>query len=260
MVPTSTSRRSAATSAATGTATGTATGAGATAGSADGTALSREAIVDHALAMADLEGPDAVSIRRIAQDFAVTPMALYWHVKNKDELLAAMGDRILESLVMPADGGERDLDQLRELMTLLVAALSTHPGSTGLAQVRVLQCEKGQLLAERALDILRLSGFSVEQSANLARACLQTAIMLVSGRPGAETRTPQDERAAVLAGKHAALAGLPRDRFPHLIECAAALTDCDDEISYYQGGIELFIAGVLALQRRLPDSRSASLC
>ena len=161
---------------------------------------------------------------------------------------------------MPADGGERDLDQLRELMTLLVAALSAHPGSTGLAQVRVLQCEKGQLLAERALDILRLSGFSVEQSANLARACLQTAIMLVSGRPGAETRTPQDERAAVLAGKHAALAGLPRDRFPHLIECAAALTDCDDEISYYQGGIELFIAGVLALQRRLPDSRSASLC
>ena len=89
--------------------------------------------------MADLEGPDAVSIRRIAQDFAVTPMALYWHVKNKDELLAAMGDRILESLVMRADGGERDLDQLRELMTLLVAALSAHPGSTGLAQVRVLQ-------------------------------------------------------------------------------------------------------------------------
>ena len=245
MVPTSTSRRSAATSAAT------------TAGSPDSTALSREAIVDHALAMADQEGLDAVSIRRIAQDFGVTPMALYWHVKNKDELLAAMGDRMLEPLVLPSDDGRRDPEQLRDLMTLLVGALSAHPGSTGLAQVRVLQCETGQLLAERALDILRRSGFSVEQSANLARACLQTAIMLVSGRPGAETRTPQDERAAVLAGKHAALAGLPRDRFPHLVECAAALTDCDDEISYYQGGIELFIAGVRALQRRLPESRSA---
>jgi TetR/AcrR family tetracycline transcriptional repressor len=242
MVPTSTSRRNAAN----------------TAGNPDTTALSREAIVDHALAMADQEGLDAVSIRRIAQDFGVTPMALYWHVKNKDELLAAMGDRMLESLVLPIDGGRHDLEQLRDLMTLLVGALSAHPGSTGLAQVRVLQCETGQLLAERALDTLRLSGFSVEQSANLARACLQTAIMLVSGRPGAETRTPQDERAAVLAGKQAALAGLPRDRFPHLVECAAALTDCDDEISYYQGGIELFIAGVQALQRRLPDPRAAA--
>ncbi len=200
-----------------------------------------------------------MSIRRIAQDFGVTPMALYWHVKNKDELLAAMGDRMLDSMVIRPDDGRRDLDQLRDLMTLLVGALSAHPGSTGLAQVRVLQCETGQLLAERALDILRGSGFSVEQSANLARACLQTAIMLVSGRPGAETRTPQDERAALLASKQAALAGLPKDRFPHLVECAAALTDCDDEISYYQGGIELFIAGVQALERRLPDAGSAAL-
>ena len=51
--------------------------------------------------MADLDGLAAVSIRRIAQDFGVTPMALYWHVKNKDELLAAMGDRILSAVDMP---------------------------------------------------------------------------------------------------------------------------------------------------------------
>jgi len=31
-----------------------------------------------------------VTIRRVAQEFGVTPMALYWHVSNKDELLAAM--------------------------------------------------------------------------------------------------------------------------------------------------------------------------
>ena len=251
MVSTSTSRRSAA----TGTATGTATSAG----NADGVALSRDGIVDRALATADQEGLDAVSIRKIAQDFGVTPMALYWHVKNKDELLGAMGDRMLATLALPADDGRRDLDQLRDLMTLLVGALSAHPGSTGLAHVRVLQCESGQLLAERALDILRRSGFSIQQSANLARACLQTAIMLVSGRPGAETSTPQDERAAVMAGKQAALAGLPVDRFPHLVECAVALTDCGDEISYYQGGIDLFIGGVQALQQRLPPSRSASV-
>ena len=247
MVSTSTSRRSAA--------TGTANSAANTASNPAGAALSRDAIVDRALETADQEGIEAVSIRRIAQDFWVTPMALYWHVKNKDELLAAMGDRMLATMTLPADDGRRDLGQLRDLMALLVSALSAHPGSTGLAHVRVLQCESGQLMAERALDILRRSGFSVQQSANLARACLQTAIMLVSGRPGAETSTPQDERAAVMAGKQAALAGLPVDRFPHLVECAVALTDCGDEISYYQGGIDLFIAGVQALQQGQPDSR-----
>ena len=104
MVSTSTSRRSAA----TGTANSASNPAGA--------ALSRDAIVDRALETADQEGIEAVSIRRIAQDFWVTPMALYWHVKNKDELLAAMGDRMLATMTLPADDGRRDLDQLRDLI------------------------------------------------------------------------------------------------------------------------------------------------
>jgi hypothetical protein len=74
--------------------------------------------------------------------------------------------------------------------------------------------------------------------------------MLVSGRPGAETATPQDERTAVMEAKRAALLGLPADRFPHLVECADALTDCDDENAYYAAGIDLFMAGVAALQLR----------
>ena len=155
--------------------------------------------------MADIDGLAAVSIRRIAQDFGVTPMALYWHVKNKDELLAAMGDRILSTIEMPTAEPDLGIEQLRELLTVLVAALHRHPGCTDLAMVRILQCDIGQQLSERALDILRAAGFSVQQSADLARAALQTAIMLVSGRPGAETLVPRDERETVMAGKRAAL-------------------------------------------------------
>ena len=192
----------------------------------------------------------AVSIRRIAQDFGVTPMALYWHVKNKDELLAAMGDRILSTIEIPAAEPDLGIEQLRGLLTVLVEALHRHPGCTELAMVRILQCDIGQQLAERALDVLRAAGFSVQQSADLARAALQTAIMLVSGRPGAETLVPRDEREAVMAGKRAALNALPADRFPHLVECAAALTGCPDENAYYAAGIDLFMAGVSTLERR----------
>ena len=63
--------------------------------------LSRDAIVECALAVMDVEGPDSVTIRRIAQEFGVTPMALYWHVANKDELLAAMGDALLAGVTPP---------------------------------------------------------------------------------------------------------------------------------------------------------------
>ncbi len=214
------------------------------------TPLSRDAVIDHALALADVDGPAAVSIRRIAQDFGVTPMALYWHVKNKDELLAAMGDRILENVRLPDNDPDAGLTELHGLLTALVAALDQHPACTALAQQRVLVSNQGRILAERSLDILRRSGFGVRQSANLSRAALQSAIMLVSGRPGAETTTPKDERAAVLAHKRAALTGLPADRFPHLVECADALTDCDDEAAYYGAGIDLFMAGVTTLADR----------
>ncbi len=72
---------------------------------ADRTDLSRAAIVDRALSIADAEGLDAVTIRRLGQELGVTPMALYWHVKNKEELLDAMGDRLFDDVVIDAAAG-----------------------------------------------------------------------------------------------------------------------------------------------------------
>src|SRR5690349_18471231 len=46
--------------------------------------LSRETVTERALALADAEGIDAVTIRRLATDLGVTPMALYWHFQDKE--------------------------------------------------------------------------------------------------------------------------------------------------------------------------------
>ncbi|WP_051265671.1 TetR/AcrR family transcriptional regulator [Nakamurella lactea] len=211
--------------------------------------LSRESLIDHALDLADREGLDAVAIRRIATDFGVTPMALYWHVKNKDELLDAMGDRIFQSLSIPPAGADW-LDQVRAALVSLVDVLRRHPGSVDLAMARVLLSPEGQLLAERTLGALRGAGFSVRQAADLARQALFTAVMLVQGRPGAEIDTHEDERAAKTAAKTAAIAGLSTAQFPNLVDCAEALTNCDDEDAYYGGGIDLYVAGVEELHRK----------
>src|ERR1700761_8892487 len=102
--------------------------------------LSRASIVDRAVAIADVEGLEAVSIRRLAQELGVTPMALYWHVQNKDELLAAMGDRIFADLDLPAGREDPWDDRLSQLMVVLLAGLRRHPTLLPLAFQQVLVC------------------------------------------------------------------------------------------------------------------------
>jgi AcrR family transcriptional regulator len=54
--------------------------------------LSRDEIVQTAVALADTEGAGAVNMRRIAKELGVGAMSLYWHVVNKEQLLDLMLD------------------------------------------------------------------------------------------------------------------------------------------------------------------------
>ena len=60
--------------------------------------LSREAIVDAALRLADAEGLESVSVRRVASELGAGPMRLYGYVGSKDELLALMVDRVYDEI------------------------------------------------------------------------------------------------------------------------------------------------------------------
>jgi len=208
--------------------------------------LSRDVVVERALSIADVEGLEAVTIRRLAQEFGVTPMALYWHVSNKDELLAAMGDRLFDGLSVDAIANTGPWpQQLRRVVAALVAALRTHPAAADLAATRVLQCAQGRELAEHTLKMLRGAGFSVTQAADIARHAMMTAVMLVTQQAG-EPTIAADQRDAVTAAKRAGLASLPPEQFPHLIAAADALTDCPDDASYFQFGVDMFVRGVEA--------------
>ncbi len=68
--------------------------------------LSRAEIVDAAIAIADAEGADAVSMRRIAQVLNAGTMSLYWHVANKDHLLDLMIDALMAEVTIPELSGD----------------------------------------------------------------------------------------------------------------------------------------------------------
>jgi AcrR family transcriptional regulator len=71
----------------------------------------RTELVEAALALADRDGLDAVSIRRVAAEVGQRPMSLYTHVASKDDLVALMFDAISAELLvpepLPTDGRER---------------------------------------------------------------------------------------------------------------------------------------------------------
>jgi AcrR family transcriptional regulator len=211
--------------------------------------LDREELIDAALRLADAEGLEAISFRRLANEFEVTPMALYWHFDDKDALLAALADRLwvevaesLEQLPAPEDEG---WGQLRLTLNALVDVMRRHPAVAELVPIRVLESEAGRTVTELTLEFLALRGFKPGQASDLARFVLTSAVMLVSTQPGIEIPEP-GERAEHQGRKRIALASLPPERYPHITAAAGYLTDCESPDSHFSRGFDVIIAGVRA--------------
>jgi AcrR family transcriptional regulator len=89
--------------------------------------LSASLIVEAAVQIADAEGLDAVSIRRIAAELDARPMSLYDHFESKDDLLAAMGDEVSAEVLVAAALPGHWRDALTLIARRTYALLVTHP-------------------------------------------------------------------------------------------------------------------------------------
>jgi len=111
----------------------------------------REEILDAALAIADERGLEAVSMRALADQVGVTPMALYRHVKDKAALLDGMVGRLLSAL-LPSDGAEDQAwyERLNALAHACRAVTQRHPWAAHLLFSRPAVTPD----AVRAVDII----------------------------------------------------------------------------------------------------------
>jgi len=91
-------------------------------------AYTREDIARTALAIADAEGFEAVSMRRVARELGAGTMTLYHYVQSKEELIALMDDHMMAEVVVPDDEFS---DDWREALTQIgrrsLAAWRNHP-------------------------------------------------------------------------------------------------------------------------------------
>ena len=99
------------------------------------TPLSRDRVLRAAVALADREGIDALSMRRLAQELGVVPMALYKHVANKDELLDGMVDVVVGEIDPPRTGTDWKT-AVRERILSARRALLRHPWASRVMESR----------------------------------------------------------------------------------------------------------------------------
>lgn len=89
-------------------------------------ALSQDQIVRTAITVADAEGADAVSMRRIARELNAGTMSLYWHIASKEELLDLMQDAVQGDQEAPEPSGDWRRD-MREVARSTRQSLHEHP-------------------------------------------------------------------------------------------------------------------------------------
>ena len=222
--------------------------------------LSRATVAEHALKLADAEGLDSVTIRRLAQELGVTPMALYWHFKNKDELLLGITDHVMAGVKATRDPADPWRNQVRAMVETLVAVMRAHPCLPALFQaVDKEQTTSFNRATNDALELLTRAGFDLDESHWIASYLMQGSIGLVAAQPGCPTRMTPAEAAEWRRQKRLNLEKLPPDEYGMVVKFARTLEDEPDIERYYAFGIDLLMAAVEAtaarFSRRTPGAR-----
>ncbi len=129
--------------------------------------LDRHVIVQAAIDLADAEGGlNRVSMRRLAQRLGVTPMAIYYHVPNKETLLDMVVDESLHSVPLADPAGD-PLAELRKTFGALYELLIEHPGLATAFGSRPLEGPAARRIGEHVLQLFRRQGLTGDNAARL---------------------------------------------------------------------------------------------
>jgi AcrR family transcriptional regulator len=121
--------------------------------------LSADAIVDVATRIGEEDGFESISMRRLADELGVSPMALYKHVANKHDLLDLIANRHLAELDLAED--EQAWEQrLARIFRSFHELMVRHPVLAHVAASQSLEGPSARRMAEVVLAILRNNGFS----------------------------------------------------------------------------------------------------
>ena len=215
--------------------------------------LSRERVLGAAVALADEHGVEAISMRRIAQELGVVPMALYNHVANKDELLDGMVDVVVGEIDPPATGaGWRTAIRRRVLSAR--GALLRHPWASRVIESRTDPTPLVLAYMDSMIGMFRAGGFSIDLTHHAMHA--------MGSRLLGFSQELFDDTAEVGPGMDAELLRELAGRYPHITELVTAIAHdqasvvgqgCDDQFEF-EFALDLLLAGLERLRDRAGPS------
>jgi TetR/AcrR family tetracycline transcriptional repressor len=213
--------------------------------------ITPDSVADAALRIIDSQGLDGLTVRALAAELGVGTMTLYWYVKNKDEVLDLVADRLLASVVIPPL--EQDwLVSVREGAIAVRSALLSHPRAVPIIVGRGSFGPNGLRLLEGSIGVFRSAGFSDEDSAYAYLAISNFVTGFCVFETAAAEGTPTPQNIGQLARQYIAL--LPSDRYPNLMAAAPKLFGGDRDARFGLA-LDYLIAG---FEARLEASRQAS--
>jgi TetR/AcrR family transcriptional regulator, tetracycline repressor protein len=182
--------------------------------------LSRESIVRAALALVDREGLPALSMRRLGAELGVDPMAVYYHVSNKEALLDAIVEAVMADIDLAVDDrGAAPEDRIMCAARAYRDAMLAHPEALPIVLSRGPRTPGAMRPVELLLAILRDAGLSPTQAMAGMNAIAATVRGTVSMIADGLDQDLSPEGYQQLAKQ------FPVEEFPNLSEAAACNPD-----------------------------------
>jgi AcrR family transcriptional regulator len=204
-------------------------------------ALSRERVLQGAVAVADARGIAALTIRSLAQHLGVKPMSLYYYVANKNEILDAIVDVVFSEIDLPTvDGDWRSEVHLRATSARHV--LRRHSWAIGLLESRSSPGPATLRHHDAMIGTLRGAGFSIEMTAH-AYALIDSYVYGFALQEAALPFEGSDDVATVVEPM---IEQFSTTEYPHLVELATEHVlrpgyDFGDEFDF---GLTLILDGL----------------
>ncbi|MDX6335840.1 MAG: hypothetical protein QOG05_3180 [Streptosporangiaceae bacterium] len=193
------------------------------------TQLTRERVMAAAIELADRDGIESISMRRLAQELGVEAMSLYTHVRNKNDLLDGMTDAVISQIPMGADGVDWKMS-LRQMVLAARSVMQRHPWAPRTVEMQTAPGPAVLQYVNSVFGILREGGFSIAQTHH--------ALHILGSRVLGFTQALFDDSEELEPEAAASLASELGASHPYVVEMALAVTHggalgrCDDDAEF----------------------------
>jgi AcrR family transcriptional regulator len=189
--------------------------------------LTRDAIVEAALTVLEREGMDGLSMRKVGEKLGTGAASLYWHVRNKEELLQLVFERVTEEIDLPEPDPSRWQEQCKELARQMLEVMRRHRDVARISLGRIPSGPSVARFSEWLFELLQPVGIPDRVIAYLGDLmglyigayAFEESLGLVS--PTGEEMPPEE----IIRMLRDYMLSLPADRFPRTLAAIDIMFD-----------------------------------